>query len=225
MCCAAVFIDGQYLHAVARQYGAPNVDISKLGQFLASPDELLRVFLYHYVLPDLSAESGAEIPLSGQASPFVDAVRNSPRCVVRLGSTIHAGHDASSGKPIILHSGLGAQVATDIVGLSVRQRIRRAILVTNDEGWAYAADAARYEGVRVRLLYGSGRQHPSPTLWSSVDDHQLLALDCLLACSMLSRDRQQVPYRTSEPRWSPGRRLQSKGRTFKQRPASFKHGR
>jgi uncharacterized LabA/DUF88 family protein len=188
----AIFVDGGYFDRVSRDCGSPRIDFGKLATELSRPDDLLRTYYYHclpYVSPVPTPEE--EERLEGKKR-FFSALNRLNRFEVREGKLEFRGTDRESNRPIFEQKRVDIYLGVDLVMLSVKQKIHRAILITGDSDFLPAIRAAKNEGVVIHLFHGTGPQQPHRDLWEEADDRTVITPD-LLNTFLLSERPQQEP--------------------------------
>jgi len=83
---------------------------------------------------------------------FIDMLKRLDRYDVRLGKLEYRGNDAY-GKPIFMQKRVDILLGCDLVLLSSKSRISRAILFTGDSDFIPAVEIAKNEGVEITLYY------------------------------------------------------------------------
>jgi uncharacterized LabA/DUF88 family protein len=187
----AIFVDGGYFDRVSRDCGSPRIDFGKLATELAKPDDLLRTYYYHclpYMSPVPTPEE--EERYAGKQR-FFSALNRLNRFEVREGKLEFRGTDRDSARPIFEQKRVDIYLGVDLVLLSVKQKIHRAILITGDSDFLPAIRAAKNEGVLVHLYHGTGPQQPHRDLWEEADDRTVITPD-LLTTFLLSERPQQA---------------------------------
>lgn len=162
----AVFIDGGYLDKVlASEYGMARLDYADFAAALCGRDEMLRTYYYHCPPWQGNPPTPEEqLRFSGKER-FFDALRSLPSFEVRLGRLERRGVN-EDGSPNFVQKRVDIQLGVDLVQLSVKHRIDRAVLVTGDSDFLPAVFAAKNEGVRVDLVHGAQYHFD---LWQACD--------------------------------------------------------
>jgi len=177
----AIFIDGAYLDFVLKaEYGSPKVDHQTLATELADGIDILRTYYYHC----LPYQSASPTPLERQrfsrAQAFYAALDRLQRYQVRLGRLAFRGND-QSGRPIFQQKRVDIMLGVDLTLLSGKRQITHAFLLAGDSDFIPAVEAAKNEGVLVRLYHGV---RPHKDLWDCADERFIIdqgLLDRILA--------------------------------------------
>jgi uncharacterized LabA/DUF88 family protein len=171
---AAVFIDGAHLSRTLRTvFPDHKVAFDKLATALAGGSELLRAY-YYDALPFLAEQPSEEdAHRYAQRQRFFHALRQLPRFVVREGRTARAW-DAEHSRWTYRQKSVDVGLASDLVRLSAKRCIDVAILVTGDADFVPAIEAAREEGVQVRLVTSPDPRRTGRDLASAVDERVVL---------------------------------------------------
>ncbi len=162
----AIFIDGGYLDKVlATEYGMARLDYAEFSRVLAGSDETLRTYYYHCPPWQGNPPTQEEqLRFSGKER-FFEALRSLPCFEVRLGRLERRGVN-DDGSPNFVQKRVDIQLGVDLVQLSVKHRIERAVLVTGDSDFLPAVYAAKNEGVRIDLVHGAQYHYD---LWQACD--------------------------------------------------------
>ena len=96
----AIFIDGAYLSKVLKEsFSSAQIDFSKLSNFLANGDPILRTYYYNCMPYKSPAPSSGEITRYNNMQRFVTSLEKLDRYAVRLGKLENRGRKAD-GTPI-----------------------------------------------------------------------------------------------------------------------------
>ena len=161
----ALFIDDGYLQSILKSFGKlkPDytdeqprwkTDYSKLVELMKSKltkgkEELLRTYYYTCKKDHYNTEEEKT-----KQERFFHTLNMIPQFECRLG-TLKTSCD-ESGIPRYEQKQVDVQIAVDIVRLSLKQRITKAIIISGDADLIPAIKAAKEEGVVVELFYVQG---------------------------------------------------------------------
>jgi uncharacterized LabA/DUF88 family protein len=149
----AILIDGGYLDKVLENdFSRARVDIGKLGDELAGPDERLRTYLCH-CMPYVSAiPTEDEKKRYSAYDRYISALKRLPRFQFRQGKLQKTPDGFRQKRVDIL-------IAVDIVRMSSNRQIDRVVLIAGDSDLVPAIEAARDAGVVVTLYYSRNSVH------------------------------------------------------------------
>ena len=182
---SAIFIDEAYLTRVARdEFSGARIDYSLLPGKLSEGTRLLRTYLYSSLPYQSSEPTPQELSFFASRRRFFSTLRLLPRFEVKLGRTERRGEDAD-GRPRFEQKRVDILLAVDLVKLSADGHIDQAFLVAGDSDFIPAINAAKSEGVVVKLYHG-GSGHRD--LLEEVDEHY--AIDQSLIDSVRFRSRE-----------------------------------
>lgn len=162
----AIFIDGGYIYEVLRhEFGGVRIDYQLLSEAIAGDNELLRTYFYHCLPFQASPPTPQQRQLYSDMDSFLSTLRKLPRYEVRLGKL--ARRTVPGGGYRYEQKRVDTLMVTDMVLLSAKHRIDRAVLVTGDSDMLPAVEVAVHEGVLVHLYHG--RAFPNE-LWDACDE-------------------------------------------------------
>lgn len=165
---AAVFIDGGYLDYVLRyQFSQARIDYGALARSMVGNYELLRAYYYHCLPYQGSPPTEEEKTRFANMERF--RLRRLDRFEVRVGKLAYRGAD-TSGRPIFEQKRVDSMLAVDLVLLSAKRAIQKAVVLTGDNDFLPPIWAAKNEAVIVHLWHGSGDMRPHADLWDAVDE-------------------------------------------------------
>ena len=148
-----IFIDGAYLTKVLKEsFGRPAIDFAKFSAFLADGQPVLRTYYYNCMPYRSQPPTAEESRKYANMQRFVTALENLDRYAVRLGKLARRGFQAD-GTPNFQQKQVDILLACDLVLLSAKQRIGRAVLITGDSDFIPAIEVAKNEGVEIELVY------------------------------------------------------------------------
>ena len=179
----AIFVDGGYVEALARQqFGGGRVDFEELSGEIhrrvvaASPGPVDLLRTYYYDCPPYQSRTPTddERERYRRKRSFLHRLATIPRYHVREGRLQYQGKDAG-GRSIFQQKGVDLLLGLDVAVLSIKQRISHAVLVAGDSDFLPAVAVAKQEGVLMWLLHGPLRgSGGSPTysreLWLEADE-------------------------------------------------------
>ncbi len=171
----AIFIDGAYLEKILlHEFGGVRVDFSKLAQELSQGYSLLRTYYYHCAPYQSSPPTPEEVDRKQRRDRFFKSLERLPRFEVRLGKLAFRGNDAD-GKPIFQQKRADLMLGVDLVQLSATRQIQAAVLLAGDSDFVPAVEAAKHNGVLVRLVHGTASTSSASVhreLWAICDERQ-----------------------------------------------------
>ncbi len=181
----AVFVDGGYLDKVLQDMGFPKVNLERLSEKMASGfGPRLRSYYYHCPPFQSPSPNREESERYRRKTSFFDALSRLDRFEVRLGHLAMRGKDRN-GNPILVQKGVDVKLATDLVRLSLREKIEKACLIAGDGDFVPALEVVKDAGVLVHMFYGEGPNCSySQQLWDTCDSRTLIdsgfVADCLM---------------------------------------------
>ena len=126
----AVFLDGGYLEKVLRfDHDSAPVDLAKLSQEMALPDELLRAYYYHCLPYQSNPPTREESERYAARHRFMTALEFLPRFEVRLGRLAFRG-TGSDGKPIFQQKRVDCMLGVDMALLAGKGKITHVSIFT-----------------------------------------------------------------------------------------------
>jgi len=179
----AIFIDGGYLDALARDEFSVWVDYRKFSDQITAtvasrtpdPVDLLRTYYYHCLPYQSNPPTPVEARRYGQKHRLFDRLRHLDRYVVREGRLMFRGVTAD-GNPIFQQKRVDLLLGLDFALLSGKNQITHAAVVSGDSDLVPAFDAAKQEGVSVWLFHGprqsktGGSSTFASELWLAADE-------------------------------------------------------
>lgn len=172
----AIFIDGGYLTKVLKEsFGACDIDFAKLSSFLAGENHILRTYYYN-CMPYKSAQpSSGESTRYEKMQRFMNALEQLDHYEVRLGKLEFRGR-TTEGKPIFTQKRVDILLGCDLVLLSAKGKIGKAIIITGDSDFIPAIEIAKNEGVEIELVYDDNHR-PHQNLTTIADIRRCISLD------------------------------------------------
>lgn len=163
----AIFIDGAYLSYMLKdEFGLVKVDYKTLADNVADGMDILRTYYYHCPPFQSSSPTAEEKQRFARAQSFFVALDRLPRFQVRLGRLAPRGSDAN-GKPVFQQKRVDIMLGVDLALLAGKNQITHAVLLAGDSDFIPAVEAAKSEGVLVRLYHG---RNCHKDLWDCVDE-------------------------------------------------------
>lgn len=174
----AVFLDGGYLQKGISE----KINHEKLSDLLVGTGNYLRTYYYHAWPYKANHPSQADSDRYANMQRFISALQKIQRYTVRMGKVEWRGVD-SKGNKIFQQKRVDILFGCDLVLLSAKRSIGKAILVTGDSDFIPAIEIAKNEGVEVELVYISSCP-PSEALLTTVDTHRPLSASEINSLSM-----------------------------------------
>ena len=179
----AIFIDGGYLDAIARDEFAVFVDFRKFSdQILAAvsaktpePIDLLRTYYYHCLPYQSNPPTQEESRRYSQKHRLFERLRYLDRYEIRLGHLMYRGSD-SQGNPIFMQKRVDLLLGLDFSLLSGKGKVTHIAVVSGDSDLVPALEVARREGVSLWLFHGprkskkDGSSTFASELWFAADE-------------------------------------------------------
>jgi uncharacterized LabA/DUF88 family protein len=179
----AIFIDGGYLDALARDEFSVWVDYRKFSEQITAavasktpePVDLLRTYYYHCLPYQSNPPTPEEAQRYGQKHRLFTRLRHLDRYAVREGRLMFRGLDAK-GDPIFEQKRVDLLLGLDFALLSGKNQITHAAVVSGDSDLIPAFEVARQEGISLWLFHGPRRSKVGGTstfaneLWLAADE-------------------------------------------------------
>ena len=145
---AAVFIDAGYFSKVLDALSRPRIDFSKFSDVLCTRANAERLRTYYYdCMPYQSSEATeSERKRFAAKDKFIARLNLLPRFAVRLGKLSYA-------EGIFKQKRVDNFLTADLVKLSWRGIIQKAILITGDSDFVPAIREAKEAGVITQIYY------------------------------------------------------------------------
>lgn len=158
----AIFIDAGYLSSVlAKEFGGMEVDFGKLSKELSDGSNLLRAYYYNCPPFQSNPPTNEESERTMKANAFYDALRRLPRFEVRLGRLAKRSC-RSCNATVLQQKRADLMLGVDLVNLSARSQIHKAVLIAGDSDFLPAVNVAKDNGVLIHLYHG-GPANPAHT--------------------------------------------------------------
>ncbi len=167
----AIFIDGAYLDFLQKEeFGNVHLDLKKLPIKLTDSKEILRTYYYHCLPYQSNPPTPDEQRRFSNAQKFYNFLSTLDRFQARLGVLALRGYD-KKGDPIFVQKKVDILMGVDLALLSGKQQINEAIVLAGDSDFVPAVEAAKSEGVLVKLYHGNNVHNE---LWACADERILL---------------------------------------------------
>lgn len=164
---SAVFVDAGYLIKICHIKNK-KINFLKLSDALTSNTDRIKTLFYD-TLPIPSSEKG--IKLLAKTQRFHSSIRKLDKFEVKLGRQQQI-------KGEFVQKGVDMRLGIDLVQMSMKKDIEKAILITADSDFEYAVEKAQEAGVKVSLAYSPSSKINSQFLKSM--DERILLDDVLL---------------------------------------------
>jgi uncharacterized LabA/DUF88 family protein len=183
----ASFIDAAHLNKLCRQWEMPALNIWALILRLSNGCSTHHAY-YYDCLPLLGAQAtDKDRSYFNRRHRLLTAISHLPQCVVKLGRLTYRGYDAA-GRRVFEQKRVDVSLGVDLTAAACKGAITDAAVLTGDEDFIPAIEAARAEGVRVHLFHGPSATHD---LIRACDTHVTLTADFLQELA-LSRHSQRI---------------------------------
>lgn len=169
----AVFIDAGYLIKLCHIKGI-KLDFLKLSNELTRDTNRIKTLFYD-TLPIPSSDKG--IKLLSQTQRFHSHIRRLDRFEIKLGRQ----QQINSG--LFVQKGVDMRLGVDLVQMSMKKEIDKAIIITADSDFEYAVEKAQEAGIKVSLAHFPNSQINSEFL-KTVDEIILLNDAILNKCKL-----------------------------------------
>ncbi len=145
----AIFVDLGYLNAITRKLGNLRVDYEKLVESLISKDgdSLYRVYMYYCPPFQGSPPTPEERLRKSNLDRFIKKLKNIPRFEIRMGKL------TKTKKGDYIQKRVDTYFAIDLVKLSIKGSIKKAILIAGDSDFVPPILEAKENDVIVKICY------------------------------------------------------------------------
>ena len=175
----AIFIDGGYLDALARDIFHVRIDNGLLSELIARTVaagavelvDLLRTYYYDCLPYQSNPGTEEEKRLLLRKENRLNALRGLDNYTVREGRLMFRGRDAN-GQPIFQQKRVDLLMGLDFAMLSAKRQISHAAVITGDSDFIPAVEIAQQEGIVTWLFHG-----PRQSVHSSYARELWLAAD------------------------------------------------
>jgi len=182
---AAVFLDGGFFSKVRLHFGRPELDWVKFCDKICGDNcERLRTYFYDCMPYRDDPPTPEQQKRYADKQRFINSLSILPRFEIRLGRlqrlmTVDGDDFRQKGVDILL--------AVDLVRMAWRDRIYKAVIVTNDTDFIPAIKEAKDAGVLVHLHYCNDKPFDiHEALYSICDDRTPITRELLLECESSS---------------------------------------
>lgn len=170
----AIFIDAGYLEKIlSKEFGGARIDFGRFAIELACGEEILRTYYYNCPPYQSNPPTPEEIRLKSGADSFYAALKKLPRFEVRLGRLAKRSCD-KCGHVYLQQKRADLMLGVDMVNVSARQQISKAVLVAGDSDLLPAVTVAKECGVLVHLYHGGSQNPPHKDLHEACDERTLI---------------------------------------------------
>ena len=174
----AIFIDGGYLSkALATSFDRATIDFSKLSEEIADHMPILRTYYYNCMPYKSASPTVSENDRFQKMQRFINSLERLDRYEVRLGKLEYRGR-RENGDPIFQQKRVDILLGCDLVLLSAKQKIAKAVLLTGDSDFIPAIEVAKNEGVEISLYYCKDNL-PHDSLMLIADERNELTADLI----------------------------------------------
>jgi len=181
-----IFIDGGYLDQILKHtFNRIRIDFEKLIRHLGRDERVLRVYYYHCPPYKDDPPSREQNERFARAESFYAQLERIPKFEVRKGKL--AKRETPDGSPYYVQKGIDVLLATDLVLLSAKQSISRAVVLAGDSDYLPAIQIAKNEGVHITLVHGPDGTYHKHDLWQHADER--IALTEEIVQSMRRSDK------------------------------------
>lgn len=179
----AIFMEGGYISKLLKQnFGSISVDFVKLANWIASGMEILRVYYYDCPPYQSGSPTPREQELLSKKQKFFYNINRLPKFEVKEGRLEYRGID-HNGVPIFSQKRVDIMLGVDLTRLSIKKAISRAAILSGDSDYIPAIQAAKDEGISIRLIHGPIETYHDQ-LWDVVDERMEITADILDACRL-----------------------------------------
>lgn len=175
----AIFIDGGYLDALARDIFHVRIDNGLLSEQVTRTVaagtvelvDLLRTYYYDCLPYQSNPGTEEEKRLLLRKENRFNALRGLDNYTVREGRLMFRGRDAN-GQPIFQQKRVDLLMGLDFAMLSAKRQITHAAVITGDSDFIPAVEIAQQEGIVTWLFHGprqTGHSTYARELWLASD--------------------------------------------------------
>ena len=163
----SIFIDNAHFQNVMRdEFGRPRIDYGALARKVAGDSDILRAYVYDCPAYQGKPPTDEEGERYSRQRKFFHALERLPRFTVRLGRLARRGPD-SQGRYRFEQKQVDSMLSVDLATLAAKHVIQEAAIVAGDSDFIPAVEAAKSEGVLIRLFHG---QSVHSDLWTAADE-------------------------------------------------------
>jgi uncharacterized LabA/DUF88 family protein len=170
----AIFIDAGYFEKIIeKDFSRTPVDYAKLAAELTNGKELLRAYYYNCPPYQGNPPTPDETGRKARSDRFYASLNQISRFEVRLGR-LEKRQCGSCRTPSFRQKRVDIMLAVDMVSISTKQQISRAVLVAGDSDLLPAVLASKEAGVLVHLYHGGPGNPAHRDLYAACDDRSLI---------------------------------------------------
>ncbi|MBQ9521779.1 MAG: NYN domain-containing protein [Oscillospiraceae bacterium] len=173
----AIFIDEGYWMKVLDGFGRPKIDYSKFSTFLARGESILRVYYYTALPYRGKIPTKEEQTRYEKKQGFLNSLSRLDFYEVRCGKLKRMFDE--NGKSVFQQKRVDTLMTCDLLRLTYKARMDRAVIVTGDSDFIPAIQITKDEGVQIELVYGGDKYLPSNDLLLLADTRRELTQDDL----------------------------------------------
>ena len=163
----AIFMDNAYLQNVLHgEFGTPRIYYGALAQKIAGGSDILRSYVYDSLPYQGNTPTDEERSRYSGKRRFFQALDRLPRFTVRQGRVARRGPDAQ-GRYRFEQKQVDSLLSVDLTMLAAKHLIQEAAIIAGDSDFIPAVEAAKSEGVLIRLFHG---QSVHSDLWTAADE-------------------------------------------------------
>ncbi len=176
---AAIFIDAGYLlNVLLKEFRNFEVDLGRLTVELSKGSSLLRAYYYNCPPYQSNPPTAEESRKAAEADSFYAALRKLPRFEVRLGRLAKKSC-RNCGAVSLQQKRADLMLGVDLVNLSARAQIGKAIIIAGDSDFLPAVTVAKDNGVLIHLYHGGPKNPPHRDLFEACDERTRITQDLL----------------------------------------------
>jgi uncharacterized LabA/DUF88 family protein len=174
---AVVFIDNGYLSKVLKyQFNEPRFDYLKFSEESTEGYWRLRTYVYDCLPYQSDPPTAVEKKLLANSQKFFNTLKKLPSIEVRFGRLRPRPEGG------LVQKGVDILLAVDLVRLSLKAQIQKAVLLTGDADYVPAIQIAKDEGVSITLYHASSQLSVdgerftgySNALWDLCDERKVI---------------------------------------------------
>lgn len=169
---AAVFIDGAYLNKILQNFHASaRIAYDRLAVELTAGHDLLRTYYYDSPPYQSNPPTPDESRRLAGRQQFFNALRQLSRFEVREGRCARYWN-RDLNQWAFEQKRVDVLLAVDMVRLSSKQQIQRAVLIAGDSDFLPAVTVAKDEGVQILVVHSPDRRQIHRDLWDAADERK-----------------------------------------------------
>jgi uncharacterized LabA/DUF88 family protein len=178
-----IFIEGGYISKLlTKNFGSISVDFLKLANWIAGCMDILRVYYYDCLPYQSKPPTPEEQEMVSKKQQFLYKLNRLPKFEVREGRLEYRGR-TNAGILIFEQKRVDIMLGVDLTRLALKRAISYAAILSGDSDYIPAIQAAKDEGVLIRLIHGpAGTYHDE--LWDVVDERTEIIGSILDTCRL-----------------------------------------